>query len=513
MTAMGPPDDEHASAAELGQAADVALSGNASRSIVRGALARGGTYVLSTGLLALAFVFVFRALTPEQFGQLSVVIAFAAIAQQIGDTAVATIAQRLLVAASAEERLKLHAQLVGIRLVVMPPVLAIAVACAALADAAGVSGYSVDVTVAVAVVCGGTLLSAIGAGFVAPLAIELRAARASLTDFARQLATAAGLMTAVAVSASLLGYAAVYLLAAALSLVIALALIEPGWRRIAMPSAATSRLVAREAGWFAVAVTVNSMFLKLLVILTSLRTTEFETGLFGAATRVTEVLAVLPLLMASVAYPLLSRAVIDGDTERFSNAVHRVVEGVLLMMGGAAVVLIVGAEPLLRAFSGEDYLGAAPVLQVQAVALFAAATTQALIWALIAMRAERLLVITNLIGLTALLSLGYVLIGRGGAQGAAEAAVGGELVLLAVTVIALWRVAPHAVPLTGRIVRTLAATAACCAVGLLLPLPPIAATAIAAVLFAGAAIGLKLIPTELLAAARPAAAVAPAQAE
>jgi O-antigen/teichoic acid export membrane protein len=488
--AHGPLADLSDDAPLIGSRADEVLAGDASGSVVRGALARGGSFVISTGAIAVAFFFVFRAVGVDAFGDLAVAIAIATIVQNAGDTAISAISQRLLVAADAEDRPGLHAQLVGLRLVVMPPLIAIGVLFAFAA-------YDSARTELTLMICLSTLIAAIGAALVTPLNIELRAGRASIVDFVRQVAIAIGLVAAAALGSTLLGYAIVYVIAATVGLVAALILVDPAWRRMRVPDRGTLRTVAHEASWLALALTVNSLFLKVLTVIASLATTKTQTGLFAAATRVTEVVAALSLMVASVAYPLLSHAAEEEDWARFSNAVHRVLEGVLLLVGAAAVALIVGAEPLITVFAGSKYAAAAPVLQIQAVALVCAATTQALVWALLALHAERQLVITNLVGLAALATFGALLVGPYGAKGAAYAGIAGESVLLVVTLLAVRGKRADALPSAVRTVGTVALAAVCTGFGLVLPIPDLLAAIVAVGTFAATALVLGAVPSEL----------------
>lgn len=475
-----------------GDRADAALGGNASQPVIRGAAARGLLYGVSTGLIALAFAFVLRAIGPEEFARLSIAIAVATIAQGIGDTAVASVAQRLLVETPASERPALHARLVGFRLLLMPVVSALAIAFAFAA------GYDGTLIVAIAVVCASTTITAIGSGIATPLAIELRSDLYAVFDFSRQVAVAAGLLVAVVASASLLGYAAVYVGAAVIAGVVAILLVEPRWRTIALPDRASIRLVAHEAAWLAVAITVNTLFLKVLIVVASLRTTDEEVGMFAAAMRVTEVAGGLSLIMAAVAYPLLTHAAGDGDHARFANAVHRVVDGVLLMIGLAVVVLVAGSSTLIEIFAGDEYRAAAEVLRVQAFALVAAAVTQALVWALLALRAERNLVLTNLVGLAVLVGGGVVLTGQHGAIGAAWAAVAGELALAGCTLFALAQTRRGALPSGWRLLRATGLTVACAGGALLSGLPELPAVLLAVAAFTGGAFLLRLVPAELV---------------
>jgi O-antigen/teichoic acid export membrane protein len=470
------------------------LAGNASGTVVRGAAVRGITYGATTGLIAIAFAFVFRALTPEQFAGFAIAIAVAAIAQSLGDVAVNTVGQRLLLEADSADRPALVAELVGVRWVVMPVMTVVGILYSLVA------GYSSEIVWTVAIVCVGTTFYVSAAAWTAPLMIELRAGRASIVEAIRQAVIAVGLLIVVAFSGSLVDYGLVYLVAGVISVGVVLVLLEPKWRGIRLPRGETLRVVARQASWLAIAITVNSLFLKVLTLVASLEVSKFETGLFATAARVVEVLAALPLLMAAVAFPLLSRAATDDDHERLSNALSLVIRGVLLLLGGAVVVVVVGAVPLIHLFASDEYRGAGPVLQLQAFALLASSVTQALVWALIALRGERLLVFTNLIGLAVLLVLGAVLVNAYGAQGAAVAAIVAEVVLVGLTLLALRHLRADAVPNLVPLLATVGATLAAAAVGLVLPIPAVAAAVVAGLLYAAIVLALRLLPAEVLAA-------------
>ncbi|MGY1858391.1 lipopolysaccharide biosynthesis protein [Modestobacter sp. SYSU DS0290] len=472
-------------------AVDQALSGDASSSVVRGAVARGATYAVSTGLIALAFLLVFRDLGVVAFGRLSAAIAIAAIVQSIGDAAVSAVAQRLLVAAPADERPALAAQLVGLRLVLMPLVGLGGVAFGVLA------GYPADQVVAVALACLGATLAVGAAAWTTPLVVELRAARASVVELVRQVVIALGLAGAALLGLSLAGYATVYVVAGVAGVVVALALLAPQWRGLALPRAATVRLVVREASWLAVALTVNSLFLKVLVVVASVSATSDETGLFATAARVIEVIAGLPLLMAAVAFPLLSRAAEDRDHVRLARALDRVVRGVVVLVGGAVVVVVVAAEPLIEVFAGAEYLAAAPVLQLQAFALLASTVTQALMWALVALRGERLLALSNALALLVLLVLGAVLLATMGARGGALAAIVGETFLVVATLFVLRRVRPDAVPRLVPLLTVMGLAVVIALTGQLLPWPAVLSAVAAALVYGVAVLVLRLVPREL----------------
>ena len=276
---------------------DAVLSGNASRAVISGAAVRGITYGLSMGLLAVAFAFATRALGTARFGDLMVVLSIAAVGQALGDQALQTVAQRILVAAPAEERPAISARLAGMRLVIMPVAIAVMVGFGVAA------GYSGELVVGIGIAGAATLLTTLGGAFQTPMSIELRVGTASLVDLVRHLVITAGLLAAVGLSAGVLGYLVGYVTAGVVHLSLAVALVGKRWRHLTLPTRAELWPVLREVSWLALAIAVNSLFLKLLVIVASLRTGRDEVGIFSAAARITEIAAAVPIFMAGVRSP------------------------------------------------------------------------------------------------------------------------------------------------------------------------------------------------------------------
>jgi O-antigen/teichoic acid export membrane protein len=177
-----------------------------------------------------------------------------------------------------------------------------------------------------------------------------------------------------------------------------------------------------------------------------------------------------------------------------------IIRGVLILLGAAVVVVVVAATPLIDLFASTKYRDAVPVLQLQAFALLASSVTQALVWALIALRGERLLVVTNLFSLAVLLILGFVLVDAHGARGAAAAAIIAEVVLLASTLVALRRLRADAVPNLLPLLAVIATTLGATAIGLALPLPPIPSALIGTAIYGAVIVALRLVPSEVRAA-------------
>jgi O-antigen/teichoic acid export membrane protein len=179
------------------------------------------------------------------------------------------------------------------------------------------------------------------------------------------------------------------------------------------------------------------------------------------------------------------------------------------MAGLFAVVLVVGAQPIIAVFGGAGYHAAIPVLRIQAFALLGASMTQGWVLGVVAVGAQRTLVIVNLFALVFLAAVGAVLIPLLSAQGASAAAVAGETALAGATIIALVRARPALRPAWGYVPRVGAAIAAglLCA---LLPAPAAIDAVVAAVAFVAVAAALRAVPVELLDALRRQAADAEA---
>ena len=156
----------------------------------------------------------------------------------------------------------------------------------------------------------------------------------------------------------------------------------------------------RETLPLAVAFAMSVIYFRVLVVLVSLLSTEVQTGLFGTSFRIFEMLLGLPALILSVALPLLSVAG-DEDDSRLRRALQSMTEASLVI----ATLLVIGigilAEPGIRLVGGEEYIGAVPVLRIQALALIPVFLVQTWQLGLIAGRAQRAMAVANGLALVA----------------------------------------------------------------------------------------------------------------
>jgi O-antigen/teichoic acid export membrane protein len=458
--------------------------------IIRGGALRSGGYLVSTGSTAIVFAFLLRHLGVDDFGRFATVIALVAVAVGLTEAGLTVIGQRRYAAgATLEDQRAVLADLVGIRLGLTPMGVALAVAFSLIA------GYSSTMVVGVVVAGVGGILTTTAQTLALPLTVELKLGRVTIIEVVRQLTVVAVIVVLVALDAGLGAFFWAYLVSGVVMMLVAVLLVPRA--HVAGPSVALRRWtsIVREAGPLALSIAINTFYVRMLIVLASLLVAQHEVGLFATASRVTEVLLGLPVFMFGTAFPLLAHAG-TRDEARLAYAMQRIAEVALLVAGLFIVVLEIGAEPIVRIFGGEAFLGAVPVLRWQALALLGATLTQAWMLGLVAVQAQRALVWVNVVALATVAVLGLSLIPPFEAQGASVAAALGEATLAAATLMALVRARPALRPAVRNLPRVVLA-AGLAALLVLSPLPDAVDAALGAGVFLGAAYLLGVVPVEL----------------
>jgi O-antigen/teichoic acid export membrane protein len=333
-----------------------------------------------------------------------------------------------------------------------------------------------------------------------PLAIELRYGSITLLDTLRHAFTLIGVAVLVVAGASLFAFFAVPVVVGIVTLALTPFLVA-GLRAMS-PSLdrATAVALLRESLPLALAIAMNVVYLRLLVLLVSLQTDETETGLFATSFRVFEILLGIPTLVLAVALPLLAVAGAE-DRERLRYAVQRLTETALALSLLLVLVTVVLADPAIRLLFGDDYADAAPMLQVQAFALLGVFLSQVWTLALVSLRRQRDVAIANGVALVFVIVLGIVLVRAFEGVGGAVAAVATEALLAMLVYGFLLRAGRDAAPSLGFVWRPLLAAAAAALVALL-PVSAWLVAPLAAAVFLGVAFAVGAIPPEVLTALR-----------
>ena len=391
--------------------------------VIRGGVLRVGTYAAGVGLGIVSAALMTRHLGVEDFGRYVIVTSLIAIVAGLGEAGVPNIAAREFATRDRKERDRLIANVLGIRLAVS--VLGVAVATAF----ALVAGY--DRTMVIGTVLAGTgmVIATVQQTYSIPIGVSLRFGWLSTLDFLRQ-ATFVGLVVVlVLVGAGLLPFLAVTIPASLVLLVVSVPLV----RGIAplLPRFERSEWLAvlRLVGLYAAAAAAGTIYVSAVIVTTSLVGTAEESGYLGAAFRVFVILAGIPMLLVSTAFPVLARAA-HTDSERLQYAFQRLVDIALIVGTWMALGTIFGADAAIAIVAGPDFEPAVPVLQIQGAALVSSFLAITGGFVLISMRRHVALLVGNAVGLAAAVVLTTTLVREFGAEGAAWATLVAETLIV-----------------------------------------------------------------------------------
>jgi O-antigen/teichoic acid export membrane protein len=439
----------------------------------------------------------FRHLGVEDSGRYLTVLALTSIVTGVTDIGLTTIGMRELAVREESEKRQLMRDLLGVRLL-----LAI-VGVGAAAVFAVIAGYD-DGMVA------GTLLAGIGviavtlqATLSIALMVKLRLGWVTVLDLIRQALLVAGIFALVAADAGIVPFLALAGPTAGVALVLTALVVRESVPLLPSFNAARWRALLREVAPFAAATIVAAVYFRASLIVLELVSTKQETGYFGAAFRVTEVLLVVPNLIVGAAFPIFARAARD-DHERLSYGVERVFQASIVLGGLLVVGLTLGAPFAIDVVAGDDFSPSAGVLRIQAVALMCAFAATTLFYALLSLRMHRAILAIACTVLVVNVVLAAALGSAHGADGAAYATLASEVIGLAVGLTVLARSHPSVVPSLAVVARVALAVGAAMLVALIPGLPSVAAAATGGLIYVAVVWAVGAVPQELLAAIRPA---------
>jgi O-antigen/teichoic acid export membrane protein len=472
---------------------DLLASPDAGGRVVRGGALRGIGYGIGTVVAAGTAVLLLRHLGRVDFGRYGTVGALLGVISGVSDAGLTAVGARELALAAPADRPRLLRNLVTLRLAITP----VGVVAAAI-----FAFVSYDRTM-----FWGTVLGGLGVLFVntqatmmAPLSVDLRLGTVTLFEVLKTALTFVFVAAFVGAGCSLLPLLAIQIpVGVTIVLLTPLAVplgrgLLPGYDR------AIVRSLLKEALPLAVALTMNVVYFRVLMIMTSLLASKDDTGIYATSFQVFAVLFSLPLLVLSSALPLLSVAGRD-DVDRLRFGLQRMTE--VALGGGVVFVLAIYAlaPVLIPVLGGGQYRDAAPVLQIQVFALIAVFVGQTWQLGLLSVRRQAALAWANGGALLVVVLAGAVLIPTAGARGAAVAAVIGEASLAVFVYLALRRASTNLAPTMGLVPRVVVASLPAFAV-LVLPVPWEVRLIGSVAVFAIVAFAIRAVPKELVHALR-----------
>ncbi|MFL5963558.1 MAG: polysaccharide biosynthesis C-terminal domain-containing protein [Gaiellaceae bacterium] len=479
--------------AASGTSPDLLSTPEAGGRVVRGGLVRGLGYGVGTLLAAGTSVFLLRHLGRNDFGRYATVAALLGVVSGISDAGLTAVGARELALAHADQRARLMRNLVSLRLAITP---------IGIAAAAVFAFVAYDRTMFWGTLLGGlgVLLINTQATMMMPLSVELRLGAVTAFEVLKAALTFVAVVVLVAAGSSLLPFFGAQIPVGAV--VILLTPFVVPLRRGLVPGVdrAVVMTLLRQALPLAVALTMNVVYFRVLMIMTSLLASQIATGYFATSFQVFAVLFSLPLLVLSTALPLLSVAGRDDDS-RLAFGLQKMTEVSLAASVVFVLVIFALAPTLIPLLGGDQYKGAVPVLRIQSFALIAVFVGQVWQLGLLSLRRQAALAWANAGALAIVLALGGIFIPLWGAKGAAVAAVVSESCLAVLVYVFLRRTAPAVAPSAGLAPRVIVAALPAFA-ALALPLPWEVDLVLALALFGGAAVVLRAVPFELMHALR-----------
>jgi O-antigen/teichoic acid export membrane protein len=469
---------------------DVLRAGEgAGRKVIHGSALRLGANLASLVFALATATLLLRHLGVEESGRYVTVMSLAGIALAIVDQGLNVSASKDLTMCPRAERRELLANVVGQRIVVG------ALAWLCLVAFALVAGYPNEMVVGTALAGLGIVLVAIGNAMLVPLTVDLRNAGIALVEMLRAFVVMVGVILLVIAGARLDAFLALQILVGLVVLSVVPLLVgragvvRPRWDR------AQQRGLLRTALPIAAALVLGQIYFRLVIVLMSLISTAKEVGYFGGSLRAMEALIALPILVASVALPVMTTAAHE-NIARLRYAIEGLSEGAVIAGMLVILVTIRAADPVMRVIGGAEFEPAGDVLRIQVVALLFIALYQIWTVALVALGRQRQLIFTNAVGLLAVAVFAAALVPPLGAKGGAMASVAADIVLAGLIYWRLHLSTGRVTVRTGFLVRVAVAALAAGA-ALLLPIGDIPASILAAIVFLGVGFAVGMVPKEL----------------
>jgi O-antigen/teichoic acid export membrane protein len=474
---------------------DVLDTAEAGPRVIRGGILRSVAYVAGLLLSLAAVPFMIRHLGAADYGRFATVSAVIFIVSGLTEAGLTSIGVREYTLLESGERKRLIEVLCGLRIVVT------LVTVAAAAAIMAVAGADPVVVAGIGVAGLGLLLTVLQQTYAIPLSVSLRLGWLSALEMVKQLALVAGILALVIMGASLFPFFWTLVVSSGLALVATLVLVRSEVRLVPAFALQDCRRLLQDALPYAAATAVGVIYFREALVLTSFLASEDETGYFSAAFRIVEVLTILPWLIVTTAFPILARAARD-DRERLAYSIQRLFDAGVTLGAFLTVITAMGAKVAIDVIAGADFGPSVEVLRLQALSLIPSFLVATWAFALLSLRRHRSLLIANALAVVVATVGTFALVPPLGANGAAIATVAAEAALAATYLVFLVRSASDLRPGLALAWRSLTAAAIAGFAGVMVPVSDVAATVVAAGVFAAALAALGGIPWDVVDALR-----------
>ena len=383
----------------------------------------GKAAVLAIGFASVAVTT--RYLGASDYGKLALALAFVQTFGLLADVGLLTVAVREM--SRTPERTN---ELVGAVLALR---LALSLAVVPLAALISLAlPYDREVRVAVLIAGGSLVLGLANGALVAVFQSRLRMGRAAVSEVLGRASAFAALALVAALDLGFYAVVATAAVGAGVALAASWILVRP---------LATPRLRVRPEGWrpllvaalpVGAALAVTEIYFRADIFIISLFRDYDEVGAYSLAYRIIELLAVLPAVLMTSVFPLLSRYLGSGGDRARAAVTMDAVGDVFLAIGlPIAAGGLVVAPQLVELVAGDGFGEAADPLRILLFAGAMAAVSGLLGYALIAGGRQTSALRLAVAALVVNLLLNLALVPGLGIDAAAAVAVGSEVVMVA----------------------------------------------------------------------------------
>jgi O-antigen/teichoic acid export membrane protein len=468
---------------------EVLDSSTAGARVIRGSVLRAASYAGGVALSIGTAALMIRHLGAGDYGKYVIVMSLIAIVSGFTDIGMANVAAREIAASGREERNRLLANLLGIRIAIAFVGILVATAFAFVA------GYDSTMVLGTVLAGIGMFFTLIQHTYAIPMGVALRWGWISGIEFFRQALMLVAAALLVVAGAGLLPFLAVTIPVGLLVLAVAI----PSVRGVTplLPAAERRQWswILRLTGLYAAAAAVGTIYIFAAVIANSLVASDEEAGYLAAAFRIYVVLAAIPLLLVSTAFPVLARAA-HIDRARLDYALRRVFEIAVIVGVWMALATVLGASFAIAVVAGDGFGPSVGVLQIQALALVPSFLATAAGFALISLRLNVGLLVANAVALTLTVVLTLALVPVIDAKGAAVGMLVGDTVLA--VLYGIWLARAGALVFDLAVLPRVAAATIVAALLALAPIPGAPLVASATVVYFAVLFLLRGVPPEII---------------
>ncbi|HKO28983.1 MAG TPA: oligosaccharide flippase family protein [Solirubrobacteraceae bacterium] len=401
------------------EAVDILDTSAAGSHVVRGGTARVVSYVVGILVSIIGAALMLRHLGVGDFGRYTTATSLIVVVAAMSDLGLTGVSVRHSAIRDASDRASILRNLLGLRLAIS------AVGIVVMCGFGLAVGYPSVEVAGIALAGVALLIQVTFSAYCVPLQLGLRLSWSASLELLRQVGQTITVVILVLLGASLLPFTGAMIPGALAAAAIAGFLIRHTRSLVPVLDRRQWLILLRELVPYAAAAGIGALYFRVAIVVLSLVAGAEQTGLFGAAFRVTEVVVGIPWLVATSALPVLARAA-STDRGRLTNALQRMFVASLTVGVGIAMAIFLGAQFALTVVAGSQFHGSVDVLRVQSVTVvFTFMVTQ---WGLVLLALEhrRALLVVNLIGLAVAIVVAIVLGHLDGARGASVALVVAE---------------------------------------------------------------------------------------